>query len=120
MNTPQNFSGQMTEEIMRAFSTGHKNQIVKLENGDYNKIYSHIYKTLESIGLSKKMEEQYLAVNEYKSFMQEKYKDTTDWFENKYPEGLYTKKAGMEVGVNIITKKFIAEMLEINELSKKK
>ena len=46
MQTPNNEAGKLTEEIMRAFSLHSKEGILALDTALYNKVYSHVYKTL--------------------------------------------------------------------------
>lgn len=50
-------------------------------------------------------------VEEYRKWLREdKYKHRLEWFEKEYPNGLFYKDAdGIEYGVNIITKQFLAE-----------
>lgn len=50
-------------------------------------------------------------VEEYREWLRnDKYKHRIEWFEKKYPNGLYYKdEEGMEYGVRIITKQFLAE-----------
>ena len=69
METPDTFCGQMTEAIMRIFWDE-----IKLETPQYNKAYSHVLKTLESVGLNEKMSKDYESVNDYKRQMRERYK----------------------------------------------
>lgn len=58
METPQNLEGQLTEKIMIIFSSFNEKRIVEVETRQYNEIYSHVYKTLKSIGISDRFSEQ--------------------------------------------------------------
>lgn len=50
-------------------------------------------------------------VDEYREWLRnDRYKHRLEWFEKKYPNGLYYKDDdGTEYGVNIMTKQFLAE-----------
>jgi hypothetical protein len=50
-------------------------------------------------------------VEEYRAWLRnDKYKHRIDWFEKEYPNGLYYKdEDGQEVGIRIMTKRFLAE-----------
>lgn len=50
-------------------------------------------------------------VEEYREWLRnDKYKHRLEWFENEYPNGLYSKDNDGELfGINIMTKKFLAE-----------
>lgn len=119
METPNDFSGQLTELIMTAFSKLNQNAVVKLETPEYNKVYGHIYRTLSSTGINERMESHYNAENSYKSRMYEKYKKQAEMLEDAFPRGMFTKtKDGDLVGINVIIKKFLVEMLELKNETK--
>lgn len=50
-------------------------------------------------------------VEEYREWLRnDRYKHRLEWFEKKYPNGLYYKDTdGSEYGINLDTKKFLAE-----------
>jgi hypothetical protein len=50
-------------------------------------------------------------VEEYREWLRnDKYKHRLEWFEKKFPNGLYYKdEDGHEIGVRLITKQFLAE-----------
>ena len=109
METPDTFCGQMTEAIMRIFWDE-----IKLETPQYNKAYSHVLKTLESVGLNEKMSKDYESVNDYKRQMRERYQGGIDILEKQFPNGMFSKdKDGDLVGINVLLKKFFCEMIEL-------
>lgn len=70
---------------------------------------------LDEIGLDKKYQDDYIAVEDYKRQMKARFKDGLEKLEALFPYGMYTRdKDGESVGINIITKKFFVEYAETN------
>lgn len=91
MKTPDNFSGQLTEAIMKAFSYFNPNRVFAVNQAQYEKIFSHVYDTLHSTGLDERMSADYETLNAYKRQMRERYQDGIDVLEKEFPNGMYTK-----------------------------
>ena len=115
METPNNIEGQLTEQIMIIFSSFNENRIIEVDTSQYNKIYSHVYKTLRSIGLDEKMSEQYCAVNNHKKMIRKRYSKEIESLTDIFPNGCYTKTDDGEfVGISVMLKGVISGMLELN------
>jgi hypothetical protein len=114
METPDNFSGQLTEAIMRAFSQIHSGAIVPLETTEYNKVYNHVYNILHSTSLDEKMREGYEAVQSYQVQMRKRHEKGIDMLQEAFPDGMFTTdKHGDRVGINVMVKGIFCNILDI-------
>jgi hypothetical protein len=105
---------QVTETIMRAFSQFSKEPIMILETRDYNRVYSHIYKCLNELGLSERFRKDYIAVEEYKKGMRKRYQHKVESLREHFPNGCFTKdKHGELVGIDVMLAKMVKELSEI-------
>ena len=48
METPKTKAGRLTEQIMTAFSRHSEQAIVPLETPEYNRVYEHVFKVLQT------------------------------------------------------------------------
>lgn len=120
MNFPNTIETQVTETIMRAFSEFSKEPIITLETRDYNRVYSHIHKCLDELGLSERFRKDYIAVEEYKKGMRKRYQHKIEALREHFPNGCFTKnKHGDFVGINVKLAKMVKEICEIERLAEK-
>lgn len=120
MEFPDTIETQVTENIMRAFSQYSKEQIMIIETREYNRVYSHIYKCLNELGLSERFRKDYIAVEEYKGSMRKRYQHKVDYLRERFPNGCFTKnKHGDFVGINVALAKVVKEVCEVERLAEK-
>lgn len=113
MDQPTTFSEQLTDRILKALDE--KNMYCITSPSDLEQFINVIKSVVESTGLDKQMEENCNAVNEYKRQIRDKYQPEIDVIEKRFPNGLYTKDKNYGyVGVNVIMKRVICELLEAN------
>lgn len=113
METPDNFSGQLTEAIMKVLSKD-EDAIWGLDTGTYNKVYSHVYQTLHSTNLDERMREGYNAVHAYQVQMSKRHERGIEMLQDLFPEGMFTlDKYGDKVGINVMVKGVFANILDI-------
>ena len=114
MQFPETIETQVTENIMRAFSQFSKEPIMILETREYNRVFSHVYKCLNELGLSERFRADYIAVEEYKKGMRKRYQQKVESLREHFPNGCFTKnKQGGLVGIDVMLAKMVKELCEI-------
>ena len=112
------FEAQLSEQIV---STVLRHLAQPVDGATIDSISEQVYEMLISYRIGERMSEQYNVINEHKRRIKTRYKNQTDSIREIFPNGCYTMTDGGEyVGINVMLKKIVSEMLELQsyELTK--